>query len=113
VARKTVRDFGHKLGLSERRIDDLRTVASEACMNAAIHAYDTSGGEFEFEARASKGEVAILVSDRGEGIRPRPAFESSSARLGLLLMAALSNSLEIRHRDGGGTTVRVAVPVSH
>ncbi len=107
IARRAVSELGRELAFSERRADDLRTVVSEACMNAAVHAYDAPGGEFEVRAAPDGGGIGITVSDRGTGIRPRPALGSPSARLGLLLIAALSDSVEISSRRGGGTQLSI------
>jgi len=111
IARRRVAELGEELHLNTRRIDDLRTVVSEACMNAAIHAYPTGPGEeepeFELSAQVHKDRISVTVEDDGTGIRPRPAFQSRSARLGLLLMAALASRLEIRSRSGGGTSLRI------
>jgi serine/threonine-protein kinase RsbW len=38
-ARDAVADRGGELGLDPGAIDDLRTVVSEACTNAVLHAY--------------------------------------------------------------------------
>jgi anti-sigma regulatory factor (Ser/Thr protein kinase) len=80
-------------------------------MNAAVHAYPTGPedeeAEFELRAEVEKDAISVTVVDEGTGIRPRPAFDSNSARLGLLLMAALASRLEIRSRSGGGTSLRI------
>ena len=107
IARNAVSELGADLELSERKLADLRTVVSEACMNAAVHAYDRPGGDFELLAEAAAGGLAVSVRDRGTGIKPRPAFGAARARLGLLLIATLAESTEIRSRPGGGTDVRV------
>jgi serine/threonine-protein kinase RsbW len=106
-ARHAVTRLGEELGFGQRRLDDLRTVVSEACMNAAVHAYDGTEGTYEVDAVASDDGVVVTVSDRGGGIRPRPAFDSPSARLGLLLIAALASRLEITQRQGGGMQIRI------
>jgi serine/threonine-protein kinase RsbW len=107
AARHAVADLGARLGYSQLRLHDLRTVVSEACMNAAVHAYEEPGGEFEVWAAPRVDGMRIDVSDRGTGIRPRPAFDSPSARLGVLLIAALASSVEISSRSGGGTNLRI------
>jgi serine/threonine-protein kinase RsbW len=107
LARAEAARLGEALGYDDARIGDLRTVVSEACMNAALHAYETVAGDFQLRVDPGKDRVMITVTDHGQGIRPRPAFESPSARLGLLLIAALSSRLEISNRGGRGTLVRI------
>jgi serine/threonine-protein kinase RsbW len=107
AARRAVTRLGRRLGYADERLHDLRTVVSEACMNAAVHAYDEAGGTFEVRAAPHQMGISITVSDRGVGIRPRPAFDSPSARLGVLLIAALASSVEISSRAGGGTRLRI------
>lgn len=113
VARHEVADLGERMGLPRERVDDLRTVVSEACANAAEHAYAEGDDEGAFELRAvpRSGWIAITVSDRGGGVRPRPASERSSGRLGLLLMAALASKVEISNREGGGTRISLRFPL--
>jgi anti-sigma regulatory factor (Ser/Thr protein kinase) len=112
IARREVASLGARLGLEQDRIDDLRTVVSEACTNAAVHAYRGADGTFELRAVPRRSALAITVTDRGDGIRPLPASQSSSGRLGLLLMAALASRVEISERPGGGTKLSLLVPLS-
>lgn len=106
-ARREVGALGERLGLSELRMHDLRTVVSEACMNAAVHAYDGGVGDIHVLAAPHEEGLTLTVSDRGAGITPRPAYGLPTARLGILLMAALTSSLEISRRPGGGTRFRM------
>jgi serine/threonine-protein kinase RsbW len=111
VARRRAQELGRRLCLSERGVADLCTVVTEACMNAAVHAYDEPGGRMHVNARGGPGEkITVTVSDDGHGIRPTPSYGSPTARLGLLLMAALSRRVEIRRRSDGGTSVIAEVP---
>ena len=111
LARAAVSELGRELAFSDRRVGDLRVVVTEACMNAAVHAYDGPGGEFHVEAESSGDGIDVTVSDNGGGIKPHPAIgsPSPSARLGLLLMAALSESVEISSPPSGGTRIRVTM----
>ena len=52
------------------------------------------------------------MRDLGQGIRPLADVEQRSLRLGLPLIAALSRGFEIEARTGGGTTVRMRMPIS-
>jgi serine/threonine-protein kinase RsbW len=113
VARQAVAALGARLGLPEARIDDLRTLVTEACANAVTHAYDGGEGSIRLRVIPRGDELTIVVADDGVGIKPRPASEKSSGRLGLLLMAALSSKVEIAQRPGGGTRVKVRFPLSN
>jgi serine/threonine-protein kinase RsbW len=85
-------------------IADLKTVVTEACMNVVVHAYD-DGGPLEVRAWPEDDELAIAVRDYGSGIRPRVDADEDSLRLGLPLIAALSESFEISGSPGRGTEV--------
>ena len=109
IARHAIDEVGRRMAFPDQRMGDLRTVVSEACMNAAVHAYDGPAGQFELQARPNGDAVVITVTDSGSGIQPRPAIGSPSARLGLLLIAALSESVEISSLPGGGTRLQMRV----
>jgi serine/threonine-protein kinase RsbW len=52
--------------------------------------------------------LTIVVRDHGAGIKPRPARSGAAALgLGLPLIAALSDSFELRGSAGVGTEVRM------
>ncbi|MGI9020983.1 MAG: ATP-binding protein [Solirubrobacterales bacterium] len=111
IARREAAGLGERMGLSRERIDDLRTVVSEACANAAQHAYQGGEGAFALRAVPRRDWIAITVTDQGGGVRPQPASERSSGRLGLLVMAALASKFEISARPSGGTRLSLRFPV--
>ena len=113
VARHEVEGLSDRLGLDARHADDLKTLVSEACANVVTHAYGANGtGSFELDVVPGSDEVTITVTDEGGGIRPRPASEGSSGRLGLLLIAALASRMEIARRPGGGTRIEARFSLS-
>ncbi len=112
IARREAAALAARLNLTQHQVDDLKTLVSEACTNAAIHAYDGEEGSFDFRAAPRGNAILITVSDEGDGIRPRPASEGASGRLGLLLMAALASRVEISGRPGGGTRLSIRFPLS-
>jgi serine/threonine-protein kinase RsbW len=112
TARREVAALGARLGLDQRQIDDLRTLVSEACTNAAVHAYGGPGGTYELHAVPRRNTIVITVMDRGDGIRPRPMSARAGGRLGLLLMAALAAKIEISERAGGGTKLSLVFSLS-
>jgi anti-sigma regulatory factor (Ser/Thr protein kinase) len=88
-------------------IGDVELVVSEACTNAVVHGYrDTIHGVFRVHAQRNDGSVCVTVSDDGSGMTPRA--DSPGLGLGLPLMAALTDRLEVAPAsDGSGTVVRM------
>ena len=112
IIRQAIAGLGEALGMPDQRVDDLKTVVTEACNNVVVHAYDGEAGPMTVTAAADDGSVAVTVSDRGTGFRPRAAEGGPTLGIGLPLIASLSNSFEIRGGAGGGTstTVRFELP---
>jgi serine/threonine-protein kinase RsbW len=111
VARHAVAELAARIGVGEPILGDVKTVVSEACSNVVRHAYGPEGGSFQLEASRRDGELAIVVRDNGRGIRPELGTESSSLRLGLGLISALSSGYEIARRGERGTEVRIRMPL--
>ena len=108
VVRQAVAGLGEAIGLPEQRIDDLKTVVTEACNNVVLHAYDQRPGPLAVTAEAGEDEVAVVVADRGRGFEPRPSGAGeASLGLGLPLIAALSDSFEISGGAGEGTRTSI------
>ena len=59
----------------------------------------------EIDAQRDEDALVVVVRDHGGGIRPRADIERESLRMGLPLIAALSNSFEISGGPGQGTVV--------
>jgi serine/threonine-protein kinase RsbW len=107
VARQAVAGLGEAMGMGAEGVADLKTVVSEAAMNAVQHAYPNGGtGAFEVVGRPGQHELTVTVRDFGSGIRPRPP-EGSTLRLGLPLIAAMSDRFEIRGSQGQGTEITI------
>jgi serine/threonine-protein kinase RsbW len=108
VVRQAVTGLAEAIGMPEQRIDDLKTVVTEACNNVVIHAYDAEPGPLEVSAESGESEVAVIVADRGSGFEPRPnAAGEASLGLGLPLIASLSDSFEITGGAGEGTRTTI------
>lgn len=109
VVRHALAGLAEELGMDEATAADLKTVVTEACMNAVVHAYPRdSPGPLEVEALPGEGGLTVVVRDFGSGIQPRPdVAERSSLRIGLALIAALSASFEIKGGTDRGTEIRM------
>jgi serine/threonine-protein kinase RsbW len=109
VVRQAVAGFGEGVGFEESAIADLKTIVTEACMNAVVHAYpDDEPGPIEVRADARSDDIEVVVRDQGTGFQPRPIDPGEdSLRIGLPLIAALSDGFEITGGPGGGTEVKM------
>ena len=109
VVRQAVAGLGQALGIPPQRVDDLKTVVTEACNNVVLHAYEgTEGGPLEVTAGAGDREIEIEVQDHGSGFQPSSGVgDELSLGLGLPLIAVLSDSFEISGAAGKGTRMRM------
>jgi serine/threonine-protein kinase RsbW len=112
VVRHAIAGLAERIGMDEAASADLKTVVTEACMNVVVHAYSESQvGLLEVEAVPDLDGLTVTVRDFGRGIRPRPAIDRPSLRIGLALIAALSSSFEIRGGIEQGTEIRMHLPL--
>lgn len=111
VVRQAVAGFAEGVGFDESTIADLKTIVTEACMNAVVHAYpEGEPGPIEVTAEARSDDLEVAVRDLGTGFQPRPIDpEEDSLRIGLPLIAALSDGFEIAGGPDGGTEVKMRV----
>jgi serine/threonine-protein kinase RsbW len=107
LVRHALRGLLEASGVSDDRVSDITLAVTEACANAVLHAYAKDRrGNFEVSAQLSDaGELAVLVRDHGAGIAPR--VDSPGLGVGLPVMAAIADSLEIDAPPGAGTQVRM------
>lgn len=98
------RDFPAEL------LGDMKLALTEACTNSVRHAYagDTGTVEIVYELYADR--LAVEVKDRGEGFTPSSDRaddgDLSEGGLGIAIIEALSDELEITRGDEGGSRLR-------
>jgi len=115
LLRHALAGLGEALEMEGPTIADLKTVITEACMNVVAHAYDTAASPGPLEVSAAVGDetLEVAVRDYGQGIRPLADVERRSLRLGLPLIAALTDSFEVQ--SGGselGTRIIMRMPLT-
>jgi serine/threonine-protein kinase RsbW len=109
VVRQAAGGVASAMGLVDPLLADVKMAVSEACANVVIHAYGEGAGPMEVELQPGDATLTVVVRDRGNGVRPRLDPEGTNLGLGLPLMAALCDEVEVRHGDGEpGTEVRMA-----
>ena len=71
VVRQAIAGLGEALGMPDERVDDLKTVVTEACNNVVVHAYDGGPGPMTISASAddelesrSRSATAAAASGR-------------------------------------------------
>jgi serine/threonine-protein kinase RsbW len=107
VVRQALAGVADALDFDPSVLADMKMAVTEACTNVVVHAYDDEG-MLEVEMLAGEDGLTIVVRDHGSGIQPRPARSGAPALgLGLPLIAALSDSFELRGSAGVGTEVRM------
>ena len=108
VVRQALAGMADALDFDAAVLADMKMAVSEACTNVVVHAYEDDAGQLEVEMHAGEIGLMIVVRDHGAGIHPRPArVEPPALGLGLPLIAALSDSFELRGSTGTGTEVRM------
>jgi stage II sporulation protein AB (anti-sigma F factor) len=98
-------DFAAKAGATPSQIDAVRLAASEAMTNSVLHAYRGGRGLIYVNAAVASGELWILISDDGCGLKA-PA-DKPGLGLGLGLISQVSDDFAVISRATGGTEVRI------
>jgi serine/threonine-protein kinase RsbW len=106
VVRLLVGCLAVSLGMEEAVVADLRLAVTEACTNVVRHAYDDTAGPLEITIHPTEDTLNIIVADDGRGIAPSP--DVAGPGLGLPLIAALTDGLEIQRREGAGSRLMMS-----
>ena len=106
VIRHVLGAFAEALRLPPDLVEDIRLAVTEACTNVVRHAYDGEDGPIDVVVRPSKERLEIIIADRGRGIGPSPDVEGPG--LGLPLIAALADSVELQEASANGSRLRMA-----
>jgi anti-sigma regulatory factor (Ser/Thr protein kinase) len=104
VVRHVLGALAEALGLPVAVTDDMRLAVTEACTNVVRHAYGDADGTIDVVVRPKGDALQVIVADTGRGLGPSP--DTAGPGLGLPLIAALTDSLEIeRGRSTGSRLV--------
>ena len=102
VIRHVLGAFAEALQLPDPLIEDMRLAVTEACTNVVRHAYhDGEPGPIDVVIRPNGSKLELIVSDQGAGIGPSP--DLAGPGLGLPLIAALADHVEIEHGTSRGS----------
>lgn len=111
IVRHALGAFGEAFAVSEQKLSDVRLAVTEACANVVVHAYpDGHEGQMEVAASIDGEQLIVLVRDWGGGIRPRS--DSPGLGLGLSMIAALAEQVQLGHDSQEHTEVRMTFALS-
>jgi serine/threonine-protein kinase RsbW len=98
--------------LPQEVLGDLKLALTEACTNSVRHAYAGEQGTVQIVYELHPDKLVVEVADDGEGFEP-PAVtdlsdedELSEGGLGIAIIQAVADELEIRERAQGGSSLR-------
>jgi serine/threonine-protein kinase RsbW len=97
--------------LSDETLHDLKLALTEACTNSVKHAYEDGSGSVDIVYELHSDRLAVEVGDAGTGFEPRAAAgngadELEEGGLGIAIIRALTDEVEIAEREGGGSRLR-------
>lgn len=105
VIRREVTAFARALGISGRRLDDVRVAASEAATNVVRHAYRGLPGAIHVDVSAVEDELWILIADDGYG--PNTPSATPGLGWGLAIITEATDQFTLVERSAGGTEARM------
>jgi serine/threonine-protein kinase RsbW len=107
VIRHVMGAFAEALQLPAELVEDMRLAVTEACTNVVRHAYhDGEPGPIDVVIRPNGDELQLIVADEGAGIGPSP--DLAGPGLGLPLIAALADHVEIEHGRRRGSRLAMS-----
>jgi serine/threonine-protein kinase RsbW len=97
--------------VSDETLHDLKLALTEACTNSVKHAYGNGGGEVEIVYLLEPDRLVVEVGDMGSGFDPAEAgagedSELGEGGLGIAIIRAVSDEVEIGPRGNGGSKLR-------
>jgi serine/threonine-protein kinase RsbW len=98
--------------LSEETLSDLKLALTEACTNSVRHAYrEGRTGVVEIVYQLERDRLVVEVTDDGRGFRLTEIESAgngdfSEGGLGIAIIRAVTDEVDIRERESGGSRLR-------
>lgn len=109
VVRHLLGVLGEGMGMDRAAVEDVRLAVTEACTNVVRHAYDGPPGIMAVVVMPLGDSVTVTVTDHGRGEAGSP--DVAGPRLGLRVMAAVCESIEVEQHAGTGSRVFMSFPL--
>jgi serine/threonine-protein kinase RsbW len=113
LARLALAGLARSVPLDPEVLADLKLAVTEACGNAVRHAYGEAEGPVTVAFVTGDGRLEMIVEDQGSGFEKAvlgawPAEDRQEGGMGMAIMRAIVDELDVRDRpDGQGTVVRM------
>lgn len=112
VARLTVAAIACRMDFPYDAVDDIKVAVGEACTNVIEHVQTENRSQEEIEIRCTVEPEALVieVKDQGQGFDPQLQAQPdpfSEGGLGLILINALMDEVQLTSLTGKGTQVRM------
>ena len=120
LARLALGGVVRDLSIGPELLADLRLAVTEACGNAVRHAYGDGEGSVEVAFTVTDDRLEMVVADTGAGLElplieqlleeaePQAVAEPSDHGMGIAIIRAIVDELEVRSgEDGRGTVVHM------
>ena len=101
LVRRLLECVGDRLEMPDGVVEDVRLAVTEACTNVVRHAYEEGEGAIDVVVRPRAETLEVVVSDEGRGMGPSP--DTRGPGLGLPLISALADTVELRPGSDGGS----------
>jgi serine/threonine-protein kinase RsbW len=97
--------------VSDEALHDLKLALTEACTNSVKHAYGDGVGSVDIVYELLADRLEVEVGDAGSGFDPNSGRgnggdELEEGGLGIAIIRALTDEVEIGEREGGGSRLR-------
>jgi serine/threonine-protein kinase RsbW len=106
VVRHVLGALSESLGLPQALTEDVCLAVTEACTNVVRHAYADREGTIDVVVRSKGGDLEVIVADTGRG--EGPSGDDAGPGLGLPLIAALADTLDIERSADKGSRLKMS-----
>jgi serine/threonine-protein kinase RsbW len=117
TVRLAVSSLAAQAGFDVEIIEDIKVAVSEACSNILCHSQIGDDRTYRVECTRHEGKLEITVADDGVGFdadnyeTPEPDCLHVGG-LGIYIIKALMDEVEVTSRDGAGAVIKMTKNVS-
>ena len=112
TVRIAVSHAASRAGFDIEALEDIKVAVSEACTNIICHAHVDSDYSYDVTLELHESKITISIQDSGAGfgmedyVEPDPS-EAKGSGLGIFIIRALMDEVEIQSELGSGTDIRM------